>query len=108
MVQLGWNAGPRHANVWGLAKSYTKPLGEDVKAQHDEDAIALLTLCWSIAKATLPVQIIRGIDAALENNGLPRIATRSIAPGLSFNVRFFCIKSLLPGLCRSGISAQAR
>jgi hypothetical protein len=53
MVQLGWNAGPRHAHIWGLAKSYMKNLGEEMKAEHDKDAVALMSLCWNIAKATL-------------------------------------------------------
>lgn len=82
MVQLGWNAGPRHAHVWGLAKSYTKVLDEEIKAGHDEDAVALLTLCWSIAKATVPIQVMGKIERVLEDSGLPRIATRSVNQGM--------------------------
>ena len=81
MVQLGWNAGPRHARVWGLAVSYRKKLDEEVKASHDQDAIALVTLTWSLAKANLPAQVIEHIEACLKESGLPRIATRNIPDG---------------------------
>jgi hypothetical protein len=82
MVQLGWNAGPRHARVFGLAKSYTKKLSEDMKADHDNDAIALLTLCWSLAKAYLPEEVTRNIEDCMKDSGLPTIATRNVKEGL--------------------------
>jgi hypothetical protein len=81
MVQLGWNAGPCHAQVWGLAKSYCKMLGDEVKADHDQDAIALVTLTWSLAKANLPVQVIVHIETCLKESGLPWIASRNIPEG---------------------------
>jgi hypothetical protein len=81
MVQLGWNSGPRHAQVWGLAKSYTKVVDTNTQIEHDQDAIALLTLCWSIAKAALPVEITSYIEKSLREHDLPRIATRNVSEG---------------------------
>ena len=63
--------------MWGLAKSYTKNLSEETKAEHDKDAVALMSLCWNIAKATLPVEVTRHIEESLKEHSLPRIA----APG---------------------------
>jgi hypothetical protein len=82
MVQLGWNAGPRHAHVWGLAKSYMKNLGEETKAEHDKDAVALMSLCWNIAKATLPVEVTRHIEKLLAEHSLPHIAAHGALEGL--------------------------
>jgi hypothetical protein len=45
MVQLGWNAGPQHARVWGLTKSFNRKIDMDTMVERDEDAIALMTLC---------------------------------------------------------------
>lgn len=52
-----------------------------MKAGHDQDAIALITLTWSLAKANLPAQVIEHIKICLKESGLPRIATRNIPEG---------------------------
>ncbi|KAK7001162.1 hypothetical protein R3P38DRAFT_3050165 [Favolaschia claudopus] len=84
MVQLGYNAGPRDLRVFQLAKSYTKNLDEQTKADHDKEVIAAVTITWATAKAWLPLDITNKIEDTLEENGLPPIATRNIpaAPGL--------------------------
>lgn len=81
MSQVGWNAGPRHASVWGLAKSYTKKLDDVTKIEHDKDAISLLTLCWSLSKVYLPAEAILPIETALAKSGMPRIATQNVPEG---------------------------
>jgi hypothetical protein len=81
-VQLGWNAGPRHARVWGLAKSFTKKLNSSDMTEHDADAIALLTLCWSQAKTHMLTEIMGEIEKNFEESNLPRIATRNIPEGM--------------------------
>ncbi|KAJ6447320.1 hypothetical protein C8R45DRAFT_803179, partial [Mycena sanguinolenta] len=55
MVQVGWNAGPRHAQFFGLAKSYIRLLDHVTAVGHDEDVNAALTLVWSISKLLLPI-----------------------------------------------------
>jgi hypothetical protein len=87
MVQLGWNAGPRHAHIWGLANSYMKNLGEEMKAEHDKDAVALMSLCWNIAKATLLVEVTRHIEELLAEHSLPCIAAHGALEGLK---AFYC------------------
>ncbi|KAJ7656713.1 hypothetical protein DFH06DRAFT_1198319 [Mycena polygramma] len=81
LVQVGWNAGPRHARVFGLAKSYTKHLPAETAVDHDEDAIAAMTLTWSACKAFLPTEVTSEIEKHLETAGLPRMATRQVPPG---------------------------
>jgi hypothetical protein len=85
MVQLGWNAGPRHARVWGLAKSFNRKIDNATMIDRDEDAIALLTLCWSLAKASMPGEVIDVLDDSLKVSGMPRIATRNVPEGKIHN-----------------------
>lgn len=47
-MQFGWNAGPRHARVFGLAKSFTKDLDDETKISHDTDIIAAMNLVWGV------------------------------------------------------------
>lgn len=81
MVQVGWNAGPRHARVWGLAKSFSRKIDKETMTGRDEDAIALLTLCWSLAKASMPAEVMDVLEASLKESGMPRIATRNVPEG---------------------------
>ncbi|KAK6992300.1 hypothetical protein R3P38DRAFT_2802787 [Favolaschia claudopus] len=74
MVQLGYNAGPRDLRVFQLAKSYTKNLDEQTKADHDTERG-----CRSITNK---------IEDTLEENGLPRIATRNIPAGNGYQIQF--------------------
>ncbi|KAJ7913416.1 hypothetical protein B0H13DRAFT_1612584, partial [Mycena leptocephala] len=82
MVQIGWNAGPRHARVFGLAKSFTKNLDEETKTAHDHDAIAATNIVWGAAKTWLPTDVTNGIDVALSETGMPRIATYNVSEGM--------------------------
>jgi hypothetical protein len=82
IVQLGWNAGARHLKVWGLAKSWNKKVDRETMVQHDEDATALLTVCWSLAKAHFPSDVMEYIEKCLEDSGIPRLATRNVSEGL--------------------------
>ena len=86
MVQLGWNAGPRHARVWGLAKSFNRKIGKATMIERDEDAIALMTLCWSLAKASLPGEVMDILEDSLKDSGMPRIATRNVPEGKIYNL----------------------
>ncbi|KAJ7603371.1 hypothetical protein DFH06DRAFT_1256703 [Mycena polygramma] len=80
LVQVGWNAGPRHARVFGLAKSYTKDLPAETAVDQDEDVIAAMMLTWSACKAFLPIEVTGEIEKHLETAGLPRMATRQVLP----------------------------
>ena len=50
--------------------------------QHDEDAVALLTVCWSLAKAHFPSDVMGYIEKCLEDSGILRLATRNVSEGL--------------------------
>ncbi|KAJ7737977.1 hypothetical protein B0H16DRAFT_1571330 [Mycena metata] len=84
VVQVGFNAGPRHARVFGLAKSYTKQLDDTTKVEHDNDIIAVTTTVWAAAKTWLPTDITHRIDRELEKHSMPRIATRNVEEGTGF------------------------
>ncbi|KAF8173211.1 hypothetical protein K438DRAFT_1611016, partial [Mycena galopus ATCC 62051] len=81
MVQIGWNTGPRHARVFGLAKSYTRNLDHHTAIDHDQDVIAAMTLTWSLAKSLLPIEMIAEVTAAVRETGLPKMVTRNISEG---------------------------
>lgn len=82
MVQLGLNAGPRHARVTGWAKSFNKKLDSSVMVEHDEEIIAALSMTWSITKAVMPKEVIQPIEDSLMKAKLPKVATRNVAEGL--------------------------
>ncbi|KAJ7867301.1 hypothetical protein B0H13DRAFT_1724908 [Mycena leptocephala] len=86
MVQVGFNAGPRHAQVFGLAKSYAKRVDDITKAEHDNNIIAATTVVWGVAKAWLPANITAQIDSKLLETGMPRMATRNISEGRGFRI----------------------
>ncbi|KAJ7231677.1 hypothetical protein B0H12DRAFT_1262855 [Mycena haematopus] len=86
MVQVGWNAGPWHARIFGLAKSFTKNLAPEAATSRDEDAIAAMTLLWSIAKSVIPIETIQLITDAVGETGLPTIATRNVPGGTGYTV----------------------
>ena len=83
--QFGWNAGPRHARIFGLAKSFTKNLDESTKIQQDEEIIGAASLVWRFARSYLPTEIIADIEKALDQHGMPHIATRHVAPSGKLN-----------------------
>ncbi|KAJ7675264.1 hypothetical protein B0H17DRAFT_946085 [Mycena rosella] len=87
MVQFGWNAGPRHARVFGLAKSFTKDFDDKTKTNRDTNIIAATTVVWGVAKAQLPTEITDAIDRELLNTGMPRIASRNVAEGTGFHIK---------------------
>jgi hypothetical protein len=82
MVQLGWNAGPRHARVFGLAKSYRKKVDPETMVAHDEDIIAALTIMWALVRSVMPSEVMDGVEKDLEESGLPRLATCNIDEGM--------------------------
>ncbi|KAK7045248.1 hypothetical protein R3P38DRAFT_3347404 [Favolaschia claudopus] len=86
MAQVGYNAGPFHARVFGTAKSYTKNLDEETRTEHDLDAIAAITILWALAKALAPADITEAIEKTLADSGMPRIATRDVPPGTGYRI----------------------
>ncbi|KAJ7754866.1 hypothetical protein B0H16DRAFT_1831642 [Mycena metata] len=57
MVPVGFNAGPRHAQVFGLAKSFTKLLDNITKTEHHSNIIAATTTVWAAAETWIPTDI---------------------------------------------------
>lgn len=86
MVQLGWNAGPHHATIWGLAKSYDRKIDEETMAAHDEDILAAVSIFWGLVQVKMPVEVTSHVNSHLDAEGLPCMATRNVATGLSTSI----------------------
>ncbi|KDR73907.1 hypothetical protein GALMADRAFT_21621, partial [Galerina marginata CBS 339.88] len=84
--QVGLNNGPWHARVIGLAKSYTKHLDTVTQIEHDREVIGAVSITWSIIRSVMPREVLEHVDDCLERYGLPRLATRNVAPGIYFPV----------------------
>ena len=82
MVQLGWNAGPRSATIWGLAKSYDKKIDAETMTIHDEDIIAAINIFWSLVQVKMPGEVTSHVNSCLNAEGLPCMATQNVKPGL--------------------------
>lgn len=95
LVQIGFNAGPRHARVFGLAKSYTVKIDHKSAVSHDEDAIAAMTLAWALSKSLFPTRVLAEIESCLSSADLPRIATRNIEEGESTGLLASCSNFLI-------------
>jgi len=105
MVQLGWNAGPRNATIWGLAKSYVRKLDMDTMISRDEDIIAVISLFWSLVKAVMPTDVTDHIEQCLSSSGLPTIATQNVDEGeCAYSMLLQC--DMLT-LSRCGLQARA-
>lgn len=78
MVQLGYNAGPRHARVWGLAKSFQKKMPQDEMARRDRDCVALMSMVWALIRAHMPRESVDAFEKVLDDVGMPRMNTRNL------------------------------
>ncbi|KAJ7717928.1 hypothetical protein B0H14DRAFT_2172494, partial [Mycena olivaceomarginata] len=74
----GYNAGPRHVQIFGLAKSFTKVPDSATMVQHNKDVISAMSLTWSVCRSFLPTNLISKIDGYLENVRMPTMATRNV------------------------------
>lgn len=81
MVQVGLNAGPRHARVSGFAKSYTKNLDIKTKIMHDQEIIGAVSFIWQLIKSVSLPEITGHVEQKLCEEELPSIATRNVAEG---------------------------
>jgi hypothetical protein len=92
VVQIGWNAEPRHTRVFGLAKSFTKNFDKDTLIDCDEDAVAALFIFWALVQAYMPSEVVSHVEECLEKEGLPHLATCNVDQGCTpaFILLYFC------------------
>jgi len=83
IVQLGWNAGPRHCRVWGPAVSYKPGKSPDTMLAHDQDILATMSLMWAIVKSYMPQEVVSAIEEVMEATGMPHMATQLVDEGFS-------------------------
>ena len=48
----------------------------------DSDCIAAAGMFWRLAKGFLPSEVIEPLEVALQDGGLPRMATRNVEEGM--------------------------
>ncbi|KAJ7616489.1 hypothetical protein FB45DRAFT_756952 [Roridomyces roridus] len=85
MVQAGYNAGPRHAHVFGPAKSFKKNLDQTTMIEHDEDVISAMALTWAMFRSFMPSDLVEIVDGHLADAGLPKFGTRNVESVLVIN-----------------------
>ena len=75
IFQLGLNMGPQNAHVLGLAKSFTKKIDHTTKVEHDQDAVAVISLAWGLMEKLMPQEVINETKQHLRDLGLPVVFT---------------------------------
>lgn len=77
MVQLGYNAGPRHCRVFGLVNNFkSAKLALETKAKQDEQAIGALSFFWHLIQSHAPKEVVDSVNSAIEQSGMPEIGSR--------------------------------
>ncbi|KAG1836227.1 hypothetical protein C8R48DRAFT_744111 [Suillus tomentosus] len=78
LVQFGWNAGPRHARVFGLVNNLTnkKKLSMTTRQQKDSRALGILALSWNLLVASLPAEVSTSCIEAIGEAGLPAMTVK--------------------------------
>ncbi|KAG1798268.1 uncharacterized protein HD556DRAFT_1440608 [Suillus plorans] len=73
LIQFGWNAGPRHARVFGLVNNLTnkKRLSMTTRQQKGSCALGILALSWNLLVASLPAEVSTSCIEAIDEAGLP-------------------------------------
>lgn len=81
IVQTGYNAGPRHARIFGYAKSFTaSKLSNAAREEQDSQIVGAASLTWQFSRVSLPTEIMDEIDSTLAKHNMPRIATEHVSP----------------------------
>ena len=89
MVQFGLNMDPCHAHVLGWAKSFTKALDQETLTSHDEDAVGVISIVWSLIQSVMPRDALDCVDDNLTRLKLPRLATCNIEEGKVSNLYLY-------------------
>jgi hypothetical protein len=85
LIQFGWNAGPRHARVFGLVNNLTsKKLPMTERQAKDMRALGILALSWNLLVASLPAEVSSACIRAIDEAGLPPMTVRGDAKGECF------------------------
>ncbi|KAG2132169.1 hypothetical protein BD769DRAFT_1354828, partial [Suillus cothurnatus] len=77
LIQFSWNAGPRHAHVFGLVNNLTsKRLSMTARQQKDSRALGILALSWNLLVASLPAEVSTSCIEAINEAGLPSMTVK--------------------------------
>ncbi|KIM53276.1 hypothetical protein SCLCIDRAFT_60034, partial [Scleroderma citrinum Foug A] len=76
LVQYGWNAGPRHACIFGLVRNIKKKLtGEDCE-ECDKRILGVFALTWNLLTSALPKEVVKLTCDAIAEADLPVMASQ--------------------------------
>ncbi|KIJ48134.1 hypothetical protein M422DRAFT_248313 [Sphaerobolus stellatus SS14] len=74
MIQAGWNAGPRHARVWGLVRNLRKKFSQEGKLAKDRKMLGALCAVWNMIQAKAPREPIDDLLEVIDEAGMPNMA----------------------------------
>ncbi|KAG9310474.1 hypothetical protein JVU11DRAFT_9618 [Chiua virens] len=74
LIQCGWNAGPRHARVFGLVRNIKHTISGEERAQHDQKILGICSLSWNLLTAHLPKEVVDGVSKAIAEADLPNMS----------------------------------
>jgi len=80
-VQYGWNAGPRHARVFGLVKNIKKKISGEEREEHDRKILGIFALSWNLLTTALPKEVIIPTQNAIAEANLPVMASQGDVQG---------------------------
>ena len=75
-MQYGWNAGPRHARIFGLIKNIKKKLSGEERDKHDQNVLGTFALTWNLLTVALPKEVILPTQIAISEANLPVMASQ--------------------------------
>ena len=81
IVQIGLNLGAHNVHVLEWAKSFTKTLNYQTKAEYDCDALGVLSIFWSFVQSVMLTEVLDTVDACLEKENLSHLATCNMKLG---------------------------
>jgi len=90
-VQYGWNAGPRHARVFGLVRNIKKTLTGEDREECDRKILGVFALSWNLLTAALPKEVIEPTYAAIAAVKLPVMASQGDVKGLYYPMVYLTI-----------------
>ncbi|KAJ3726396.1 hypothetical protein DFJ43DRAFT_1002177 [Lentinula guzmanii] len=101
MTQFGISEGSRSARQIGYAKSYKTKLTHNDYRAHDEDANAAGGIFWSLARSSMPTEVIDPVVHTLQENHIPHLASNFVAAGKGYRLQLGEAEVIFPEASRA-------
>ena len=92
-MQYGWNAGFRHAHIFGLVRNIKKKLTGEDHEECDKRILGVFALTWNLLTSALPKEVVKLTCDAIAEADLPVMASQGNVEGRELYYIF------LYGLC---------